>query len=175
MTQANPSSTAATQSRTQVRGPIPCLTFKDSCEEAVKFYVSLFPNSRIVSMQRSDGKSPIPEGKLLNATFELNGHEYTAFDGGPTFFFTEGASLMVTCQTQQEIDDLWQRLSEGGEPGPCGWLKDRFGLSWQIVPAALGEMLGNPAKGNSQKAMEAMLKMGKLDIAALERAYRSGA
>lgn len=152
----------------------PCLSFSDRAEEAITFYVSVVPNSRVLSMQRSDGSGPIPAGKLLNATFELDGREYTTFDGGPSFSFTEGFSLMVTCDTQEEIDELWTRLSEGGEEGPCGWLKDRFGVSWQVIPAELGQMLGDSTSGNSQKAMEAMLGMRKLDLATLRRAYRSG-
>lgn len=174
MTQARTATSAARKQQTHLQGPTLCLAFRDRAEEAVNFYVSVFPNSKVVSMLRSDGKNPVPAGKLLNATFELNGREFTAFDGGPSFAFSEGSSLMVTCQKQPEIDELWERLSEGGEKGPCGWLKDRFGVSWQIVPAVLSEMLSDPASGNSQKAMEAMLQMGKLDIATLERAYRSG-
>ena len=154
----------------------PCLVFNDRCEEAVKFYVSLFPNSKIVSMQRSEKDGPIAKGKLLNATFELDGREYLAFDGGPTFSFSEGMSLMVTCKTQQEVDGYWTKLTEGGgEEGPCGWLKDRFGVSWQIVPEVLGQMLSDHKSGNSEAAMQAMLKMKKLDIATLEKAYRGSA
>ena len=155
----------------------PCLTFKDRAEEAVKFYVSIFPSSKITNITRveNDG-GPIPKGKLLNATFELDGREYLAFDGGPTFSFSEGMSLMVTCKTQQEVDGYWTKLTEsGGEEGPCGWLKDRFGVSWQIVPEVLGQMLSDPKSGNSEAAMQAMLKMKKLDIAALEKAYRGSA
>ena len=150
---------------------VPCLTFPERAEEAVNFYVSVFPNSRVVSVVRSEGHAPIPSGALLHATFELDGREFTAFDGGPTFSFSEGMSLVATCQTQEEIDRLWSKLSEGGEPGPCGWLKDRFGVSWQIVPAALGEMMSNPKGGDTNAMMEALLKMGKLDLAELERAY----
>jgi predicted 3-demethylubiquinone-9 3-methyltransferase (glyoxalase superfamily) len=152
----------------------PCLTFVDRAEEAVKFYVSVFPNSRITNITRveQDG-GPIPKGKLLNATFELDGREFLAFDGGPSFSFTEGISLMVNCKTQEEVDRYWSMLTEkGGEEGPCGWLKDRFGISWQVVPEQLGQMLSDPASGNSEAAMQAMLKMRKLDIAALQRAYR---
>jgi predicted 3-demethylubiquinone-9 3-methyltransferase (glyoxalase superfamily) len=152
----------------------PCLTFVDRAEEAVKFYVSVFPNSRITNITRveQDG-GPIPRGKLLNATFELDGREFLAFDGGPSFSFTEGISLMVNCKTQEEVDRYWSTLTEeGGEEGPCGWLKDRFGISWQVVPEQLGQMLSDPASGNSEAAMQAMLKMRKLDIAALQRAYR---
>ena len=152
----------------------PCLTFSDRAEEAVDFYVSVFPNSRVVSVVRSEIDGPIPKGKLVNATFELGGREFTAFDGGPSFSFSEGISLMVSCETQEEIDHLWSTLSEGGEPGPCGWLKDRFGVSWQIVPASLGEMFSNSKDGDTQALMDALLKMGKLDKAELERAYRGG-
>jgi len=159
-----------------MQSTIPCLVFKEGGEEAVKFYVSVVPNSRIYDLIRGDGKGPIPEGQLLHARFELDGRSYDAFDGGESFQFSEGFSLRVSCDTQEEIDDLWERLTAGGgEPGPCGWLKDRWGLSWQIIPAALGEMLSNPAGGNSEKATQAMLKMGKLDIAELRRAYESAA
>ncbi len=155
----------------------PCLTFKDRAEEAVKFYISLFPNSKIVSITRveADG-GPIPKGKLLNATFELDGREYLAFDGGGNFFFTDGISLLVNCKTQAEVDRYWTRLTEnGGEEGPCGWLKDRFGLSWQIVPESLGRMLSDPKSGDAEACMNAMLKMKKLDIATLEGAYQGSA
>jgi predicted 3-demethylubiquinone-9 3-methyltransferase (glyoxalase superfamily) len=151
----------------------PCIVYVDRAEEAIKFYVSLFPNSKILSMQLSESDGPIAKGKVLGATFQLDGREYLAFDGGPTFSFSEGFSLMVTCKTQEEIDNYWTKLTEnGGEEGPCGWLKDRFGLSWQIVPEVLPQMLGDDKSGDSGAAMQAMLKMKKLDIAALERAYR---
>ena len=152
----------------------PCLTFKDRAEEAIDFYVSVIEDAKILSILRSDGRGPIPEGKLLHATFELSGQEYTAFDGGEPFSFTEAFSLVATCQTQEEIDDVWARLSEGGEEGPCGWLKDRFGVSWEVVPAALGEMMTDSKSGSPEKMMEALMKMGKLDIAELRRAYQSG-
>jgi len=152
----------------------PCITFKDSAEEAVKFYVSLFPNSKIVNIQKveKDG-GPIPKGQVLGADFILDGREYLAFDGGPSFTFTEGVSLMVMCKTQEEVDRYWSKLTQnGGEEGPCGWLKDRYGLSWQIVPEQLTQMLSDPKSGNSDAAMQAMLKMKKLDIAELDKAYR---
>ncbi len=174
MTQMSAATTVSSSKEIQVQGPTPCLTFSDRAEEAVSFYVSLFRNSKVVSMLRSDGKGRIPEGKLLHATFQLDGREFTAFDGGPQFSFTEGISLVVTCQTQEELDEVWMRLSEGGEEGPCGWLKDRFGVSWQVVPAALGEMMGDPSSGNSGNVMEALLKMQRIDIETLRRAYRSG-
>jgi predicted 3-demethylubiquinone-9 3-methyltransferase (glyoxalase superfamily) len=151
----------------------PCLTFNDQTEEAVNFYVSLFKNSRIVELVRSPG-GPIPAGKVMQASFELNGYEYTAFDGGDPFRFTEAFSMVATCDTQEEIDEVWERLCDGGEPGPCGWLKDRFGVSWQVVPKALGEMLRNPEGGNSVAVMDAVMRMGKLDLAELRRAYENG-
>ena len=150
----------------------PCIVFVDRAEEAVKFYVSLFPNSKILGMQLSESDGPIAKGKVLGATFTLDGREYLAFDGGPTFKFTEGISLMVTCKTQEEVDRYWSRLTaDGGEEGQCGWLTDRFGLSWQIVPEALTQMLSDPKSGDSQAAVQAMLKMKKLEIATLEHAY----
>jgi len=172
MTQVR-SQTSAVAGKIQVQSVRPCLTFKDRTEEAVNFYVSLFPNSKVLSLLRSDGNGPLPEGSVLHASFQLDGQEYTAFDGGPSFSFTEAFSFVATCETQEEIDETWSRLSAGGEEGPCGWLKDRFGVSWQVVPAALGRMMGDPKSGNPAKMMEALLKMGKLDLATLERAYRS--
>ena len=152
----------------------PCIVFNDRCEEAVNFYVSVFPNSKILSLIRSQSDAPIPKGSVLTATFELDGREYLAFDGGPTFKFSEGISLMVTCETQVEVDHYWTELiAGGGEEGPCGWLKDRFGLSWQIVPSMLGQMLSDSKSGNSEAALKAMLGMKKLDIAGLQRAYQS--
>ena len=154
----------------------PCIVFEDRAEEAINFYVSIFPNSEVLSIQRSESDGPVPRGKVLGATFRLDGREYLTFDGGPTFKFSEGISLMVTCETQEEVDRYWTKLLEdGGEEGPCGWLKDRFGLSWQIIPSALGQMLGDSASGDSQAALQAMLKMKKLDIAVLRRAYEGAA
>lgn len=152
----------------------PCLTFKDRAEEAIKFYVSIFPNSRITELTRVEsGGGPIPEGKVIGGLFELDGREFRAFDGGDTFTFSEGISLDVTCKTQEEIDHYWSKLtSGGGEESQCGWLKDRFGVSWQIIPEQLGKMLTDPKSGNAEACMNAMLKMKKLDIAELERAYR---
>ena len=152
----------------------PNLTFSDRGEAAVNFYVSTFENSKVVNVVRSDGSGLIPAGKLMHAAFVLDGQEYTAFDGGASFEFSEGFSMVATCQTQEELDQLWSKLSEGGEEGRCGWLKDRFGVSWQVVPAALGDMMGNPQGGNAGTMMEALLKMNKLDIATLKRAYESG-
>ena len=155
---------------TQIR---PCIVFSDRCEEAIKLYVSLFPNSKVVNLVLSEAEAPIAKGKVLNAVFQLDGREYIAFDGGPTFSFAEGFSLMVTCETQAEIDRYWSKLTaDGGEEGPCGWLKDRFGLSWQIIPSVLGQLLTDSKSGDSGAAMQAMLKMKKLDIAQLQHAYR---
>jgi predicted 3-demethylubiquinone-9 3-methyltransferase (glyoxalase superfamily) len=152
----------------------PCIAFKEKAEEAVKLYTSIIPNSKIVSVQRAEKDAgPVRKGQVLGIEFVLDGREYLAFDGGPTFNFSEGNSLMVLCKTQEEVDRYWTKLTEnGGEPGPCGWLTDRFGLSWQIVPEQLTQMLSDKKSGNSQAAMEAMLQMKKLDIAELEKAYR---
>jgi len=174
MTQVN-SQSATVANKTTVQSVRPCLTFKERGEEAVNFYVSVFPNSRVLSVLRSDGNGPLPKGSLWHASFELDGQEYTAFDGGPTFVFSEAFSFVATCETQAELDEIWARLTDGGEEGQCGWLKDRFGVSWQIVPAALGQMMSDSKSGNPAKMMEALLKMRKLDIATLERAYRGGA
>lgn len=150
----------------------PCIVYVDRAEEAINFYISLFPNSRAISIQRSESDGPIAKGKVLGATFQLDGREYLAFDGGPQFKFSDGVSLMVTCETQEEIDRYWTKLTEnGGEEGPCGWLKDRFGLSWQIVPEVLGQMLSDNKSGDSNAAVQAMLNMKKMDIADLQRAY----
>jgi predicted 3-demethylubiquinone-9 3-methyltransferase (glyoxalase superfamily) len=155
---------------TQVR---PCIVFNDRCEEAIKLYVSLFPNSKVVNLMHSEADGPIAKGKVLNAVFQIDGREYTAFDGGPTFTFSEGFSLMVSCESQAEIDRYWGSLTaDGGEEGPCGWLKDKFGLSWQIIPSVLGQMLTDSKSGDSGAAVQAMLKMKKLDIAQLQSAYR---
>jgi predicted 3-demethylubiquinone-9 3-methyltransferase (glyoxalase superfamily) len=155
----------------------PCLTFKDRTEEAVNLYVSIFPNSKITELSRVEtGGGPIKKGKVLAAIFELDGREFRAFDGGETFSFNEGISLDVTCKSQEEVDRYWNALTaNGGEEGPCGWLKDRFGVSWQIIPEQLGQMLSDPKSGNAQAAMNAMLKMKKIDIAELEKAYRGTA
>jgi predicted 3-demethylubiquinone-9 3-methyltransferase (glyoxalase superfamily) len=174
MTQAG-ARTAAVANNVQVQSVRPSLTFKEGTEAAINFYVSLFPNSKVLSLLRSEGISPLPDGSVLHASFLLDGQEYTAFDGGPSFKFAEAFSFVVTCETQDELDATWERLTaDGGEEGPCGWLKDRFGVSWQVVPSSLGTMMSDPSSGNPGKVMEALLKMHKLDIATLERAYRSG-
>jgi predicted 3-demethylubiquinone-9 3-methyltransferase (glyoxalase superfamily) len=153
---------------------IPSLTFKERAEEAITLYTSVIKNSKIGNIMRSDGSSPIPKGSVLHASFELDGREFTAMDGGPSFSFAEGFSMVATCDTQEELDKVWNRLSSnGGEEGRCGWLKDPFGVSWQVIPRALGEMMGDSKSGNPGKVMEALMKMDKIDIATLKRAYKS--
>ena len=149
----------------------PFLWFNDQAEEAIKFYTSLFKNSKIVSMTRYGDAGPGPKGKVMSATFQLEGQEFMALNGGPQYKFTEAVSFLVDCKTQEEVDALWAKLSEGGEEGPCGWLKDKFGLSWQIVPTVLGELLNDPDPVKSQRVMKAMLQMKKIDIAKLKQAY----
>ena len=152
----------------------PFLTFQDQAEEAVNFYVSILKNSKIISMNRYGEGAPMPAGSVMSATFVLDGREYMALNGGPHFSFTDGFSLFVSCETQAEVDELWEKLSAGGEKGQCGWLKDKFGLSWQIIPTALGELLGAKDPRKAQNVMRAMLQMTKIDIAALKRAYEQG-
>ena len=147
------------------------LMYKDKAEEAAKFYVSIFPNSKITSLMGSGERASGRKGSAMGATFQLDGQEFMAYNGGPTFNFAEGMSLYVDCETQEEIDRLWEKLSQGGEKGRCGWLKDKFGVSWQIVPSVLGEMLNGKDAERSKRTMEAMLKMDKLDIKTLKQAY----
>jgi predicted 3-demethylubiquinone-9 3-methyltransferase (glyoxalase superfamily) len=155
----------------------PCLWFDDQAEEAAAFYTSIFPNSRVVAISRyGEAGREIhgrPAGTVMTVAFELDGQRFTALNGGPVFTFTEAISLQVHCETQAEVDHYWDALSAGGDPGAqqCGWLKDRYGASWQVVPAVLPEMLADPESEGSQRAMEAMLEMKKLDIATLERAF----
>jgi predicted 3-demethylubiquinone-9 3-methyltransferase (glyoxalase superfamily) len=150
----------------------PFLWFNNNAEEAAQFYTSIFNNSRILSVMRFGDAGPGPKGGVMGITFELEGREFKALNGGPVFTFTPAISLFVDCETQEEVDTLWSRLGEGGEPLRCGWLKDKFGVSWQIVPVALGRMLQDPDAGKSSRVMAAMMGMVKLDIAGLERAYR---
>ena len=147
------------------------LWFDQQAEEAMNFYVSLFKNSKVLSISRYPEGGPMPAGTLMTATFQLDGQEFMALNGGPEFKFTEAISLFVTCESQAEVDHFWEHLSEGGEKGRCGWLKDRYGLSWQIVPIALGELMGDPNPRKAQNVMQAMLQMDKLDIAALQAAH----
>ena len=148
------------------------LTYDNQAEEAAQLYVSVFPSSKIRKVVRYGDAGPGPKGSAMTVVFELDGQEYIALNGGPHFTFTDGVSLSVDCKTQEEIDTYWEKLTEGGgEPGPCGWLKDRFGLSWQINPTILGEMLSDPDPEKAKRVMEAMLQMKKIIIADLERAY----
>jgi predicted 3-demethylubiquinone-9 3-methyltransferase (glyoxalase superfamily) len=149
----------------------PFLWFDDQAEEAMNFYVSLFKNSRVISVSRYGDGGPRPKGMVMTATFELDGQQITALNGGPEFKFTEAFSFAVSCDTQEEVDRLWNKLTDGGEASQCGWLKDRYGLSWQIVPKALPELLGDKDPVKANRVMQAMLKMKKIDVAALRRAY----
>ncbi len=146
------------------------LWFDDNAEEAANYYVSIFKNSKIVSLSRYGEAGPRPAGTVMVVDFQLDGQEFMALNGGPEYKFTEALSLYVTCETQEEVDRYWKQLSAGGEEGPCGWLKDKFGLSWQIVPKALVELLGDPDRAKAQRVMRAMLQMKKIDIAGLRRA-----
>jgi len=149
----------------------PFLWFDNQAEEAANFYVSIFQHSKIVNVSRYGEAGPGPKGSAMTVVFQLDGQEFIALNGGPHFRFTEAISFAVDCKTQQEVDEYWEKLSAGGKPGQCGWLKDKYGLSWQIVPSILGQLLGDKDPQKSKRAMEAMLKMTKLDIAALQRAY----
>jgi predicted 3-demethylubiquinone-9 3-methyltransferase (glyoxalase superfamily) len=142
----------------------PCLWFDTEGEEAANLYTSVFPNSRIVDVLRVGSAGPGPEGTVLTVTFELNGQKFTALNGGPQFTFNEAVSFQVSCKDQDEVDAFWSKLSEGGEEGPCGWLKDRFGVSWQIIPIALPELLADPDPEKSQRVMQAMLQMRKIQV-----------
>ncbi len=148
----------------------PCLWFDTEGEEAASFYTSVFPNSRIVDVVRYGSTGPRPEGTVMTVTFELDGQRFLALNGGPEFTFSEAISFQVDCETQDEVDAFWSTLSADGEEGPCGWLKDKFGLSWQIVPTRLPELLADPDPERSQRVMQAMLQMKKIEIDALEQA-----
>lgn len=148
----------------------PFLWFDTQAEEAALFYISIFKNSKIVETTRYSGAGPGPKGTVMTVRFSLDGQEFIALNGGPEFKFTEALSLFVHCESQAEVDELWEKLSAGGEKGPCGWLKDRYGLSWQIVPTILGKWLNDADAARAQRVAQAMLQMGKLDIAALEQA-----
>lgn len=149
----------------------PFLWFDNQAEEAVNFYISVFRNSRILKVFRSGETGPDPQGRVLTITFELDGQHFIALNGGPRFKFTKAISWQVNCSTQEEVDEYWTRLSQGGEEGRCGWLKDRYGLSWQLKPGILGEMLNGPDPAKAKRVMEAMMQMKKIEIAELKRAY----
>jgi predicted 3-demethylubiquinone-9 3-methyltransferase (glyoxalase superfamily) len=152
----------------------PFLWFNDNAEEAMHFYTSVFKDSKINGVTRYEGEgakaSGRPEGSVMTASFQLNGQEFVALNGGPLFKFTEAVSFVVNCETQEEIDHYWNKLTEGGEESRCGWLKDKYGLSWQIVPSVLSKLLGDKDPAKAKRAMQAMLQMSKLDIKKLQEA-----
>jgi predicted 3-demethylubiquinone-9 3-methyltransferase (glyoxalase superfamily) len=149
----------------------PFLWFDDEAEEAANFYVSRFKKSKIVSVTRYGEAGPGPKGTVMTVAFELNGQEFVALNGGPQFEFTEAISFVVNCETQEEVDEFWEKLSEGGEKSRCGWLQDKYGLSWQVVPTILEKMFQAKDPEKSQRVMKAMMQMAKMDIAALKQAY----
>jgi predicted 3-demethylubiquinone-9 3-methyltransferase (glyoxalase superfamily) len=149
----------------------PFLWFDGKAEEAANFYVSVFKESKLVNVARYGDAGPGPKGTAMSATFDLAGQRFIALNGGPQFKFSEAISFLINCETQQEVDELWEKLSAGGEKSRCGWLKDKYGLSWQIIPKVLGEMLQDKDPKKSQCVMQAMLQMTKIDIARLKQAY----
>jgi predicted 3-demethylubiquinone-9 3-methyltransferase (glyoxalase superfamily) len=150
----------------------PFLWFDKEAEEAAGFYVSVFPNSKVTAVSRYGEAGPGPKGTVMTVAFELDGKQFTALNGGPVFSFNEAVSFVVNCRDQAEVDRYWEKLGAGGEHGQCGWLKDRYGLSWQVVPDALMRILGEPDEAKKNRVMKVMLKMRKLDIAALEAAAK---
>jgi predicted 3-demethylubiquinone-9 3-methyltransferase (glyoxalase superfamily) len=151
----------------------PFLWFNGQAEEAANLYTSLFKNSKIANVARYGAAGPGPKGSVMSVTFQIEGQEFIALNGGPQFTFSPAVSFLVSCETQEEVDRLWEKLSEGGRKDRCGWLQDKFGLSWQIVPSVLGRMLHDKDPEKSKRVMQAMLQMDKLDIAGLERAYNA--
>lgn len=149
----------------------PFLWFDHQAEEAVKFYTSIFKHSKIVTIVRYGEAGPGPKGTVMLATFQLDGQEFVALNGGPHFKFTEAISFVINCKTQEEVDHFWEKLSDGGEESRCGWLKDKYGVSWQVVPSVLGEMLRDRDAERSKRVMQAMLKMDKIDIKTLKQGY----
>ncbi|MGZ4120123.1 MAG: VOC family protein [Actinomycetota bacterium] len=149
----------------------PFLWFDDQAEEAANYYVSIFKDSKVVNVSYYGDAMPEMQGKVLTVAFELAGQAFTALNGGPAFAFTEAISFYVDCESQAEVDELWEKLSDGGSEGQCGWLKDKYGLSWQIVPKALIEMMNDPDPARAQRVTKAMLQMSKIDIEGLKRAY----
>ena len=149
---------------------VPNLWFDTQAEEAANFYVSVFDNSRIVNVTHYTDAGPREAGMVMTVEFELDGQRFVGINGGPEFTFDEAVSFQITCETQEEVDLYWERLTEGGSEGPCGWLKDRYGLSWQVVPSGMEELFADPDKSRAERAMRAMLEMRKLDIDALRRA-----
>ena len=151
---------------------VPFLWFDTEAEEAAGFYTSIFKNSRVTNVQRYGEAGPRPAGMVMVVSFQLEGQDFTGLNGGPEFKFNEAVSLLVNCETQDEVDEFWEKLSAGGEKGPCGWLKDKFGLSWQIVPTVLDEMLQDEDADKATRVMKAMLQMTKIEIGELEKAYK---
>jgi predicted 3-demethylubiquinone-9 3-methyltransferase (glyoxalase superfamily) len=149
----------------------PFLWFNDKAEEAMNFYVSVFKNSKVVSVTRYGEAGPGRKGTVMSATFQLEGQDFYALNGGPQFTFTPAISLFVNCETQQEVDELWEKLSEGGRKDRCGWLQDKYGLSWQVIPSILGKLLQDEDAEKSNRVMKAMLQMDKIDIQRLKQAY----
>jgi predicted 3-demethylubiquinone-9 3-methyltransferase (glyoxalase superfamily) len=149
---------------------IPCLWFDGQAEQAAAHYTAIFPNSKILGVTHYGPDMPGPEGEVLTVDFSLDGQRYVGLNGGPQFTFSEAISFQIMCADQDEVDHYWSRLSDGGEKGPCGWVKDRFGVSWQVNPTRLQELIDDPDPGRAQRAMQAMLRMQKIDIAELERA-----
>ena len=149
----------------------PFLWFDANAEEAMNFYTSIFKNSKVGEVHRYGDAGPGPKGSVMMATFQIEGQEFMALNGGPQFKFTSAISFFVSCESQAEVDELWEKVSVDGEKMQCGWLKDKFGVSWQIVPKAMGELLGSKDREKSQRAMQAMLKMTKIDMEELRRAY----
>jgi len=149
----------------------PFLWFDNNAEEAMNFYTSIFKDSKIVRVSRYGDAGPGPKGTVMTGTFQINGQEFMVLNGGPHFKFTEAISFFVNCETQEEVDTLWENLSAGGRQDRCGWLKDKFGLSWQIIPTALGQMLGDKDPQKSRRVMQAMLQMSKIEIKKLQEAY----
>jgi predicted 3-demethylubiquinone-9 3-methyltransferase (glyoxalase superfamily) len=148
----------------------PFLWFDGKAEEAMRFYVSIFKNSKIGKITRYGDAGPGPKGTVMSATFQLEGQDFYALNGGPAFTFSPAISFFVNCETQEEVDELWEKLSEDGTKDRCGWLRDRYGVSWQIIPTVLGELLNDPDPAKTQRVMKAMLEMNKIDIAGLKRA-----
>ncbi len=152
----------------------PFLWFDTQAEEAAKFYISIFRNSKITGTTRYGEAGPGPKGSVMTVAFNLDGQDFVALNGGPQFKFTEAVSFVANCETQQEVDDLWEKLSAGGQRSRCGWLKDKFGVSWQVVPTVLGQLLQDKDPAKSRRVMEAMLQMDKLDIRKLKQAHAGG-
>jgi predicted 3-demethylubiquinone-9 3-methyltransferase (glyoxalase superfamily) len=148
----------------------PFLWFDDKAEEAMNFYTSIFKNSKVGRVTRYGQGGPGPKGTVMSCTFQLEGQEFMALNGGPQFTFSPAISFFVNCETQEEVDELWEKLSEGGKKERCGWLKDKYGLSWQIIPTTLGKLLSDPDREKSNRVMRAMLQMDKIDIARLQQA-----